>query len=369
MDDSYLVRNSSTLPSPALLVYPEKIRKNTTLAISIAGSTERLRPHVKTHKTAQIVQLQLEAGISRFKCATIAEAEMLAECGVKDVLIAYQLVGPNIIRLIELCKEYRDVSFKVLVDDRCAAAGLSEKFALADLEIEVLLDIDPGMGRTGVAPDGSAAEFYLELGKLKGIIPGGFHCFDGHNNQKDPDRRMSAAKECMAILTRLKDKVERTGGKVPRMVVGGTSMFPCYAKYEHTELSPGTCFLQDWNYLERYKDMPFQPAALLFSRIISKPGVGRITLDTGCKAIASDPPGERGIVYSAAGFKSLFQSEEHWVFEADESENYDVGDELYILPTHICPTFALHQRVYVIDESGRWVDSWIVTARDRELTV
>jgi D-serine deaminase-like pyridoxal phosphate-dependent protein len=115
--------------------------------------------------------------------------------------------------------------------------------------------------------------------------------------------------------------------------------------------------------------MPFQPAALLFSRIISKPGVGRITLDTGCKAIASDPPGDRGIVYNAAGFKSLFQSEEHWVLKADDCENHDVGDELYILPTHICPTFALHQRVYVIDESGQWVDSWTVTARDRKLTV
>ena len=369
MDGSYLVRNSSSLPSPALLVYPEKIKENTALAISIAGSPERLRPHVKTHKTAQIVRLQIEAGIGKFKCATIAEAEMLAECGVKDVLIAYQLVGPNIIRLLELCKKYGDVAFKVLVDDRRIAKVLSENLAAANLEIEVLLDIDPGMGRTGVAPDENAVEFYLELGKLKGIIPGGFHCFDGHNNQKDPGERMSAAKECMATLTRLKDKVERIGGRVPRMVLGGTSTFPCYAKYEPTELSPGTCFLQDWSYLERYKDMPFQPGALLFSRIVSKPGAGRVTLDAGCKAIASDPPGERGIVYSAAGFKSLFQSEEHWVFEVDSSESYNVGDELYILPTHICPTFALHQQVCVIDESGRWADSWNVTARDRKLRV
>ncbi len=369
MNKSYLVRNSSALPSPALLVYPEKIKENTALAVSIAGSPERLRPHIKTHKTAEIVRIQQEAGISRFKCATIAEAEMLAKRGAKDILIAYQLVGPNINRLVELGREFGEASFKAIVDDRGAAAELSEKLGQAGLEIEVLLDIDPGMGRTGVLPDEDAAEFYLELGKLKGIIPGGFHCFDGHNTQREPDKRMSAAADCMGALTLLKKRVEKAGGKVPRIVIGGTSMFPCYAKYEHLELSPGTCFLQDWNNLERYRDMPFQPAALLLSRVVSKPAAGRITLDTGCKAIASDPAGERGIVYSAEGFKPLFQSEEHWVFEAEDCEKYHVGDELYILPTHICPTFALHQRVHVVDKSGKWVDSWTVTARDRKLSI
>jgi D-serine deaminase-like pyridoxal phosphate-dependent protein len=369
MDPSYFVRNSAALPSPALLVYPEKIRSNTAMAVSIAGKPDRLRPHIKTHKTEQIVHIQREAGIRKFKCATIAEAEMLARCGAKDVLLAYQPVGPAILRLGELCRAHADVSFQVIADDRRIAAELSEKFSQAGLKIEVLLDIDPGMGRTGVPPDDNAAEFYLELGKLKGIVPGGFHCFDGHNNQEDPEERMSAAEDCLAALNRLKDRVERKGGKVPRLVMGGTSTFPCYAKFEHLELSPGTCFLHDWNNLKRYKDMLFQPAALLFSRIVSKPGAGRITLDAGSKAIATDPPAERGIVFNAEGLKPLFQSEEHWVFEAEDCRRFKVGDELYILPTHICPTFALHQNVRVVAASGDWVDTWPVTARDRKLTI
>jgi D-serine deaminase-like pyridoxal phosphate-dependent protein len=315
MDPSYRVRNSSALPSPALLVYPEKIRNNTARAVAIAGSPDRLWPHIKTHKTQEITAIQREAGIRKFKCATMAEAEMLARCGVKVVLLAYQPVGPNIPRLVELGRRYAEVSFLVVADDRGIAAELSEQFSRAGGRIEVLLDIDPGMGRTGVAPDEKAAEFYLELGKLKGITAGGLHCFDGHNNQEDPEARMSAARKCLAALYRLQERVERSGGKVPRRILGGTSTFPFYAKLGNVELSPGTCFLQDWHNLKRYRDLPFQPAALLFTRVVSKPASGRVTVDAGCKAVASDPPAERGIVYSAEGFKPLFQSEEHWVFE------------------------------------------------------
>jgi D-serine deaminase-like pyridoxal phosphate-dependent protein len=369
MDPSHRVRNASSLPSPALLVYPEKIRKNTALAVSIAGNSDRLWPHVKTHKTPEIVALQREAGIRKFKCATVAEAEMLAGCGVKAVLLAYQLAGPNIPRLVELCRRYADVSFLTILDDRGVAGELSAQFSRAGGKIEVLLDIDAGMGRTGVVPDEKAAELYLELGRLPGIEPGGFHCFDGHNNQEDPEARMSAARNCLAALDRLQGQVERKGGKVPRRILGGTSTFPCYARFGNVELSPGTCFLQDWNYLRRYRDMPFEPAALLFSRVVSKPATGRVTVDAGSKAIATDPPAERGIVYSAEGFKPLLHSEEHWVFETQEAPRFKVGDELYILPTHICPTFALHRSVQVVDASGRWVGSWDVTARDRKLTI
>ena len=111
MDATYFVKNASTIPSPALLVYFEKLKENISLAISIAGDAKRLRPHIKTHKTKQIVALQQEAGIDKFKCATIAEAEMLAQCGVKDICLAYPMVGPNIARFIRLCTTYNDVSF------------------------------------------------------------------------------------------------------------------------------------------------------------------------------------------------------------------------------------------------------------------
>jgi D-serine deaminase-like pyridoxal phosphate-dependent protein len=369
MDPCYRVANSAGLPSPSLLVYPEKIRRNTATALAIAGSPERLWPHVKTHKTAQIVALQQAAGIRKFKCATVAEAEMLARCGVKEILFAYQPVGPTVFRLLELCRRHPEVSLKLIADEPGVVAAISEAFGGAGREVEVLLDIDPGMGRTGVPPDQRAAELYLELGGRKGIVPGGLHCFDGQNNQVNVGERLAAALDCLAALDRLQERIERGGGRVPRRILGGTPTFPCYAGVPDAELSPGTCFLQDWNTLKRFKDLPFQPAALLFTRVVSKPAGGRITVDAGSKAIATDPPIERGIVFSAEGLRPLFQSEEHWVFETREADRFRVGEELYILPTHICPTFALHQSVHVVDASGRWVDSWPVAARDRKLSV
>lgn len=369
MDPTYVVKNSSTISSPALLLYLEKFKENTSSAISIAGDVKRLRPHIKTHKTKEIVALQQEAEIDKFKCATIAEAEMLAQCGVKDVLLAYPMVAPNITRFIKLCKTYSDVSFKVIVDNAQMTKTLSERVTEANLEIEVLLDLDIGMHRTGIVPDEKALELYQAIDRLDGLIPAGLHGYDGHNHIIDPDERCSAAKDCRELVKQLQEKIESRGLPVPRLVMGGTPTFPCYARFPDIELSPGTCFFHDWSYQKLYKDLPFQPAVLLLSRIISMPKPGLITLDLGSKAIATDSPGERGVILNVEGAKPTLQSEEHWVFEVSHAQDLQVGDELYIMPTHICPTFALHQEVYVIGESGAWEEIWPVTARDRRLTI
>jgi D-serine deaminase-like pyridoxal phosphate-dependent protein len=369
MDPTYVVKNASTIPSPALLVYLEKFNENTASAIAIAGDVSRLRPHIKTHKTKQIVALQQKAGIEKFKCATIAEAEMLAQCGVKDIFLAYPMVGPNIIRFIELCKMYPEVSFKVIADDLRMTKVLSERALEAHLTIEVLLDLDVGMHRTGIVAEEKAIALYQEIDRLDGVIPGGLHGYDGHNHLADPDERCAAAKDCLDLVNQLKDELERRALPVPRLVMGGTPTFPCYARFPHIELSPGTCFFHDWSYQQRYQDMPFQAAALLLSRIISLPGPGLITLDLGSKAIATDQPGERGGILNVKGATPILQSEEHWVFEVSHPHDLQIGDELYIMPTHICPTFALHQEVYVIGPSGEWEETWPVAARNRTLTI
>src|SRR5262245_5627838 len=100
----YWVSNADEIPSPALLVYPERIEENLDLMIMMSGGVQRLRPHIKTHKLAEVTQMQLDRGVTKFKCATIAEAEMAAACGAADVLLAYQPVGPNVERLLELIR-------------------------------------------------------------------------------------------------------------------------------------------------------------------------------------------------------------------------------------------------------------------------
>jgi D-threonine aldolase len=364
----YLVKNAAEIPSPALLVYREVLRENTRRAVAMAGDAARLWPHVKTHKTPRIVEAMMRGGISKFKCATIAEAEMLALCGVRDVLIAYQMVGPQVGRFLALSVKYPRTTFRTIVDDEGALRSLAASLERAGLEAEVLLDIDVGMHRTGIPAGDGAFRLYGILAGLQGVRPGGLHGYDGHNRQSDPVERQAAADECLARILSLKERLERAGMPVPRMVLGGTPTFPCYARRPGTELSPGTCFLHDGHSL-LFPDLPFRLAALLLTRVVSVPRADRFTIDLGHKAIAADPQGPRGIVLGHESARVSMQSEEHWTLEEEHGGGIAVGDVMYVIPTHVCPTFALHQEVHVIGPDGKREECWPVTARDRRISV
>ena len=118
------VTNAGDVPSPALLLFPDRIRENIRRMVRIAGSPARLRPHIKTHKLAELVRMQIGEGITMAKCATIAEAEMAAGAGAKDVLIAYPLVGPNAVRLLGLSRKYPGTAFSCLADDAAVIHSL-----------------------------------------------------------------------------------------------------------------------------------------------------------------------------------------------------------------------------------------------------
>ena len=146
------------VPSPALLVFPERVEANVDRMLQmVSGDVSRLRPHVKTHKMAEVVRLQVAKGITQFKCATIAEAEMLGEAGAKDVLLANQPAGPNIDRLLGLGGWFRDVRFSTIADDAEAVGNLAQAAQAAGVTLPVWLDLDVGMGRTGIAPGQAAA--------------------------------------------------------------------------------------------------------------------------------------------------------------------------------------------------------------------
>ena len=173
------LENAAEIPSPSLLIFADRVRENLERMIRIAGTPARLRPHVKTHKVPQIVQMSLELGITRFKCATLAEAEMLAEAGAPDVLLAYQPVGPNVLRLKELADAHPNVRLSCLVDDEEAALALSTAFTGAARVLPVWLDIDVGMGRTGVSDIDEAQALYALLSELPGLFTRGLHAYDG----------------------------------------------------------------------------------------------------------------------------------------------------------------------------------------------
>src|SRR5882724_13655669 len=139
MNEWFAVQNAEEVPSPALLVYPKRVRENIRRMIRIAGDPTRLRPHIKTHKLPEIVRMQLEEGITKCKCATIAEAEMSAGAGAKDILIAYPIVGPNVARLLQLARAFPDTMFSCVADDESAIRELSSVFSKSGLKLNVLL--------------------------------------------------------------------------------------------------------------------------------------------------------------------------------------------------------------------------------------
>ena len=146
---------------------------------------------------------------------------------------------------------------------------------------------------------------------------------------------------------------------------------PIHAKLDlpGVECSPGTTVLYDNSYLTRYPDLPFIPAALLLTRVISHPGPGRLCVDLGYKAVASDPPaGKRCKLLNVPDYEPILQNEEHFVIETPAAERFAPGDEVYAVPTHICPTCAMHKEAYVV-ENGRISGKWQIVGRDRMLTV
>ena len=126
MNQWYGVSNADEIPSPALLVYPDRVEDNIRRMIRLAGGVARLRPHMKTTKLPEVIRMQMDQGITKFKCATIAEAEMVAACRAPDVLLAYQPVGPNVARLIQLARTFPQTRFSSLVDDEGTICTLSK---------------------------------------------------------------------------------------------------------------------------------------------------------------------------------------------------------------------------------------------------
>jgi D-serine deaminase-like pyridoxal phosphate-dependent protein len=363
----YRIDEADQIASPALLVYRDRVEENLRRMIALAGGTERLRPHVKTHKMAEVVQMQLAAGIDKFKCATIAEAEMLARAGARDVLLAYPIVGPNIARLAKLVETFLETHFSTLADDAEALRALSHTFADKSRTVEVLLDIDNGMHRSGIAP-GAAAALYRLLCDLPGLTPGGLHVYDGQIRDANLAERRQHAQHDFVAVDELRRQLAAAGLPVPRVVAGGTPTFPIHAMRVDLECSPGTCVFWDVGYATKFPDLDFLHAAVLLIRVVSKPTADRLCLDLGYKSVSPDNPQPRVSLLDLTDATPVVHSEEHLTVETGRAGDFKVGDCLYGVPYHVCPTVALHREAIVV-EHGNIVDHWPVAARDRFLTV
>lgn len=359
------------VPSPALLVYRNRVKQNIRKMLRIAGGPERLRPHLKTHKMRQIIDMHLAVGIQKFKCATIAEAELAALAGVPDLLLAYQPVGPTIRRLLELIKTFPNTKFSVICDNESAIGNLSKALKALrrfDGELEVLLDLDVGQHRTGLPAGSEAVRLYGAIASLPNLKPGGLHAYDGHISDADPEARKAACNTAFTPVAKLRCELQSINLPVPRIVAGGSPTFPFHALRPDVECSPGTTVFWDSGYGNKLRDLNFLPAALVLTRVVSKPASNLLCLDLGHKALGSEMPHPRVQFLNLSDYNPVTHSEEHLVVETDFADRFKIGDCLYGVPRHICPTVALHSRAVIIEDQSI-AGSWKVAARDRQISI
>ena len=365
----YIINDIESLDTPSLVVYPERVKQNITILKSMIDDVTRLRPHVKTYKSKEVTLLILGGGIKKFKCATIAEAEMLAICKAPDVLLAYQPVGPKLKRFVKLIKTYRDTKFSCLVDNISAAVEISAAAIKNKAVIKVYIDLNVGQNRTGIAPGNEALQLYVDCNLLPGIKPVGLHAYDGHIHDADLNIRTEKCDEGFEAVSKLCADLMHKGYHEPVIIAGGSPTFPIHSKRKHIECSPGTFVYWDRGYQTMLKEQPFLTAALIVSRVISLPDETKVCLDIGHKSIAAENELEKRIYFlNAPGLVMIGQSEEHLVVDGGKGHKYKIGDILYGLPYHICPTIALYERAITI-ENNKTNGEWKNIARDRKITI
>lgn len=361
------IQNENDVSTPALLVYPRLVERNISRMLAHVDSPSRLCPHVKTHKCKKILRLFLSAGVRQFKCSTIAELEMVAGEGADFALQAVQPVGPAVDRVAQIAARYGDVEIAAVADNADSINAISQAAELHNVAITVFLDIDNGMGRTGIPCGDQAVDLCYQIENHAKLKFGGLHAYDGHIHDRDLAERRNRVESGMEGVLRLRDRVATVGMGNPKLIVGGTPSFPVHAEHADRICSPGTPVFWDAGYGKNFPDLEFTPAAILVTRVISKLASGRLCVDLGHKSVAAEMRPPRVEFLNVNVVKEHTHSEEHLVLEVQSDRELVVGDFLYAVPRHICPTVALHESLLVV-EDGKVVDEWKVTARNRKLS-
>jgi len=348
--------------SPGILIDADRVAGNIQQMLStVAGEGSRLRPHVKTHKMANVIRMQVEAGISKFKAATISEASMIATNGGQDILLAYQPVGPNLALLTTLIQKHPHVSFATIVDHEDTVHQLASQMQTANLSLRVLIDIDCGMHRTGIPFGNSLCTLREQIEKQTGLEYAGLHVYDGHLHQPSVKTRQCETEKIIQQVIAY-DKEHSIGN----VVGGGSPTFNFWAESTSWECSPGTTLFWDTGYATAFSELSYEIAVTLLTRVISKPGNNRFCVDCGYKAIASEMPlKNRLTVVGMPEANIISHSEEHMVLESPRANELRLGQPLLAIPHHVCPTMALHDSAAIVRQGEVSSERWTVTARNR----
>jgi 3-hydroxy-D-aspartate aldolase len=365
----YEIENIEDIDSPSVVLYEEHLMFNLYKMLEmVQGDTSKLMPHIKTNKMPEVIKRMLALGIKNFKTSTIAEAEMAAAEGAESVLIAHQLVGPKIERLISLIKYFPETKFSTIIDNSNSLERLNDEVSQRNLKVNIYIDINNGMNRSGIELGPELDELIIQLMSSNNLLFKGLHVYDGHLRDSEFKSRKQKVEDDLKTVNTLFSKLEKNNSEL-QLVCGGTPSFTSHLTEDNRICSPGTCLFWDWGYGEKLKEQEFKTAALLVTRVISKPTKGIVTIDLGHKAVASENPIDCRVKFlNLDNYKLLSQSEEHGVLQVENWNDFNVGDVIYGIPYHICPTINLYDEVSVI-ENNRKVKNWEITARKRKISI
>lgn len=366
-DEKWFIPNQTDdLISPALLFYPERILENIEQMIRIAGGPERLWPHVKTHKNEEIIRMQLEAGIEKFKCSTLTEADLLGRCGAKEALLAMQPTTAHLKIFVQLAKTYPKTSFSTLVDNTGTFDHMRQLAEAEGRRIRLWMDVNSGMNRTGIVPGEEAIALFERMNEDPWIECMGLHVYDGHLRDENLEDRRKRRQKAMGPVREMQKKIESRNLKIKSIIAGGSPSFTLHAEDRDLCLSPGTTLLWDAGYGGKFPDLPFKPAAVLFTRVVSRPDKGLVCTDLGHKSVASEMGFPRVKFLNLDDCEQISQSEEHLVLRCSDDESHPTGTKLFALPIHICPTVAKYEKAHIVVEN-ELRGTWTISARDHDI--
>ncbi|MHA1292061.1 MAG: DSD1 family PLP-dependent enzyme [Promethearchaeota archaeon] len=346
--------------TPALILNYDIMMKNIeTMSKFVKKNNINLRPHVKTHKCPTIGHLQLKAGAKGICVAKVGEAEIFAQCGFDDILIANEVVNiSQIKRLINLNKWSL---VRVCVDSEKNIKDLSKFATKENVELEVLIDLNVGMGRTGVSPGEPALKLAKVIKNSQGLKLIGLQAYEGHlTPMMNFEQRKVQTEECMRMAVETKDLLNKNGFSINYITASGSGTYMFSAKYDGiTEIQPGTYVFSDEHLYRITKD--FEIATTVLGTICNQTGTKKFTIDVGSKAIAIGDG--KPIFKNFPRFKIRVITEEHTQLKA-LGAIIELGQQIELIPAHICPTVNLYDYFTVI-RNNKVIAKWNILARGK----
>lgn len=330
--------------TPCFTIFEDRVLHNLRQTARACGGVARLMPHLKTHRAPWIVQLLLANGVEAFKAATTAEAEMAVAAGARHVTWAYPTSNvAHIRRFVGLAAADEAVTLVGMVDSSRGLDAWRPLLRDAPPNLRLRIDLDPGLGRTGIAmsePALDLARAVHDLGRLDG-----WHVYDGHVKGDREARRHQVEAEAAAVAALAANL--RAEGIETDAIAGGSYTFNLWPHDVARFVSPGSWTYSSAQHDLELADLGWQPAAFVLATVIAT-HAGTATLDAGSKAVSPDKPLAERFRWDG---RIILMNEEHTVVESDRLR---VGDRVFLMPQHACTTAYLYDEGLVKTKAGTW---------------